>query len=276
MQVRSENRITRLFTGIICTVCMLLSAYVGMMFTGKLVLQIALTFIAALIFSFAADMAGVRMNILAVSLCVSTSIWVIYALICQVLVKGTWFIFDTPWRQIFYYDSIGMVFIVMIVVTAFQRFKAFRRKNAEVTGAYRRFYSVVSVAFTAFYLIVLIYCFFIIRIPGGDRLEPNFDPLDVFKVTFFSGPLDYERLVLFFGNIAIFVPLGYLLCHSLNRGALKIILIVLPAVLSAAIEVSQYYFGMGHPDIDDVILNIIGFYIGALLKIAFDKLFALN
>lgn len=255
---------------------MLLSAYVGMMFTGKLVLQIALTFIAALIFSFAADMAGVRMNILAVSLCVSTSIWVIYALICQVLIKGTWFIFDTPWRQIFYYDSIGMVFIVMIVVTAFQRFKAFRRKNAEVTGAYRRFYSVVSVAFTAFYLIVLIYCFFIIRIPGGDRLEPNFDPLDVFKVTFFSGPLDYERLVLFFGNIAIFVPLGYLLCHSLNRGVLRIILIVLPAVLSAAIEVSQYYFGMGHPDIDDVILNIIGFYIGALLKIAFDKLFALN
>ena len=109
-----------------------------------------------------------------------------------------------------------------------------------------------------------------------ERVEPNLDPLDVFKVTFFSGALDYERLLLFLGNIAIFVPLGFLLCHRLKRGVLKIFLVLLPFVLSTAIEISQYYFGMGHPDIDDVILNVIGFYIGVLLKILFDKVFALK
>ena len=88
--------------------------------------------------------------------------------------------------------------------------------------------------------------------------------------------MDYERLVLFLGNIAIFVPLGFLLCHRLNRGVLRIVLVLLPFVLSTAIEISQYYFGMGHPDIDDVILNVIGFYIGVLLKILFDKVFALK
>ena len=98
----------------------------------------------------------------------------------------------------------------------------------------------------------------------------------MFRVTFFSGSLDYERLILFLGNIAIFVPLGYLLCHRLNRGGLKTVLVLLPFVLSTAIEVSQYYFGMGHPDIDDVILNVIGFYIGVLLKLLFDKVFTLR
>lgn len=255
---------------------MILSAYVGMQFIGKLALQIALTFSLALIFTAVADVLKIKMKIIAVSLCASTAFWVACAAVGQMILKGTFFIFGSPWEYMFYYDSIGMVFIVMIVVTAYQRFKAFRKKDAETTEQYGNFYSVASGSFTVFYIIVLIYCFFIIRIPGGTRTTPNFDPLDVFKVTFFSGKLDYERLILFFGNIAIFVPLGYLLCHRFNRGGMRIILVLLPAVLSSAIEFSQYYFGMGHPDIDDVILNIIGFYIGVLIKILFDKVFALK
>ena len=83
-------------------------------------------------------------------------------------------------------------------------------------------------------------------------------------------------MILFFGNIAIFVPLGYLLFHSLKRGRRKIILAVLPIFLSSAIEISQYYFGMGHPDVDDVLLNVIGFYIGALMKMLLDRAFKLE
>lgn len=276
MQAKAENKIKSVLSCFICVLFMLLSAYAGMQFTGRLGFQIALTFVLSLIFSFVTDKVGVKSKTLAVSLCVSTSFWVICALIGQMLLKGTFFIFNSPWKYMFYYDSIGMVFIVMIVVTAYRRFKAFRKKDEETVEEYEKFYSTASVVFTVFYIIVLIYCFFIIRFPGGERETPNFDPLDVFKVTFFSGYLDYERLVLFLGNIAIFIPLGYLLCHRLNRGGLKIVLVLLPVVLSSAIEFSQYYFGMGHPDVDDVILNVIGFYIGVLLKIIFDKVFALR
>ena len=77
-------------------------------------------------------------------------------------------------------------------------------------------------------------------------------------------------------TICLFVPLGYLLYHRLNRGGLKTVLVLLPFVLSTTIEVSQFYFGMGYPDIDDVILNVIGFYIGVLLKLLFDKVFTLR
>ncbi len=255
---------------------MLISAYSGMRFTGRLAFQIILTFVLTLIFTAVADIAKIKMSALSFAACISTAFWVVYAIVGQMLLKGTFFIFRSAWEYMFYYDSIGMVFIVLITVTAYQRIKAFIKKDAEITEQYDKFYSVISVTFTLFYAVVLVYCFFICRIPGGVRVEPNFDPLDVFKVTFFSGALDYERLILFLGNIAIFVPLGYLLCHRLKRGGLKIVLVFLPFVLSTAIEISQYYFGMGHPDIDDVILNVIGFYIGVLLKILFDKIFVLR
>ncbi len=268
--------IKTVLSGIFSVGYMLISAYAGMQFTGKLAFQIILTFSLSLIFTAAADLAKIKMPVLAVSASISAAFWVAYAVVAQMIVKGTFFIFNSAWHYMFYYDSIGMVFIVLIVVTAYQRIKAFIKKDAEITEQYEKFYSVISVAFTLFYIAVLAYCFFICRIPGGVRVEPNLDPLDVFKATFFSGAFDYERLVLFFGNIAIFIPLGYLLCHRLNRGGLKIVLVLLPFALSSAIEISQYYFGMGHPDIDDVILNVIGFYIGALLKTLFDKVFMLK
>lgn len=276
MQEKTDKTVKSIISGALCTLLMIASAYVGMHFTGKLAFQIFLTFSFSLVFSFIADFLKVPMKVLAFSAGVFAAFWVLYAVIAQMTVKETFFIFASPWHYMFYYDSIGMVFIVLIVVTVYQRIKAFIKKDKAVTEQYEKFYSVISVVFTLFYLIVLVYCFFICRLPGGERSEPNFDPLDVFKVTFLSGNLDYERLVLFFGNIAIFVPLGYLLCHRLNKGNLRIILILLPIILSSAIEISQYYFGMGHPDIDDVILNVIGFYIGALLKILFDRVFVLK
>lgn len=264
------------FKLIYCVAFMLLSAYVGMRFTGKLGLQIALTFSFSIIFTLLADLGSVEMKFLSVDVCFSTAFWVIYAVIGQMILKGTFFIFSSPWEFMFYYDRIGMVFIVMIVVTAYQRIKAFVKKDAAVSFEYEKFYSVVSTVFIVYYAIVLIYCFFISRTPSAEPTEPNLVPFDAFKVTFLSGAFDYERLVLFFGNIAIFIPLGYLLCHTLNRGKLRIVLFILPIVLSSAIEISQYRFCMGHPDIDDVILNVVGFYLGALLKILFDRVFVLK
>lgn len=273
MPVKSDNMIKKLLSGAFCVAYMLLSAYAGMQFTGKLAFQIILTFSLSLVFTAIADAFKIKMSALSFAACASTAFWVMYAVIGQMLIKGTFFIFSSAWEYMFYYDKIGMVFIVLIVVTAYQRIKAFIKKNAEITEQYEGFYSVVSVAFALFYIIVLIYCFFLCRTPETDRSEPNFDPLDVFRVTFCSGYLDYERLVLFFGNIAIFIPLGYLLYHRLNRGWLRLVLVLFPVALSSSIEISQYYFAMGHPDVDDIILNVIGFYIGVLLKALFDKAF---
>ncbi len=276
MQDKKINYFEVIFKSLFSVAFMLLSAYVGMCFTGKLGLQIALTLAFSLIFTVLADLGSVDMKYLSFAVSFSAAFWILYAVIGQMLLKHTFFIFSTQWEFMFYYDKIGMVFIVMIVVTVYQRIKAYIKKDGEINGEYRKFYSVTSAAFIFYYSVVLLYCFFISRTPSAEPTPPNLAPFDAFKVTFLSGYFDYERLILFFGNIAIFIPLGYFLCHGLNRGKLKILLVILPIIISSAIEISQYYFCMGHPDVDDVILNVIGFYIGVLMKILFEKAFPLK
>ena len=276
MQSKTSEGIKLILSELYGAAYMIFSAYIGMQFTGKLAFQIALTFFASLIFTVVADFLKIRMTVLSHSVCISATFWVLCAVIGQMVLKNTFLIFYSAWEYMFYYDSIGMIFIVMIVVIAYQRFKAFFKKDRFLTEQYKKFYSVSSVAFTAFYIVVLIYCFFICRIPGGERVEPNLRLFEAFRWTFLSGYLDYERMILFLGNIAIFVPLGYLLFHSLKKVKRKILLVLLPVFLSSAIEFSQYYFGMGHPDVDDVLLNVIGFYIGALLKMLLDRAFKLE
>ncbi|PGZ91738.1 VanZ family protein [Bacillus sp. AFS029533] len=67
-----------------------------------------------------------------------------------------------------------------------------------------------------------------------------------------------QFIVNIFGNIILFVPFGFILT-SIKRSK-KIILIGL--FLSISIEVVQFMMSFRTSDIDDVILNTIGTYIG--------------
>lgn len=60
------------------------------------------------------------------------------------------------------------------------------------------------------------------------------------------------------GNVAFFVPLGWLLATLLwPRQAVGA-----AAVFSVAIEVTQYVFALGRTDVTDLILNVLGAAIG--------------
>lgn len=68
------------------------------------------------------------------------------------------------------------------------------------------------------------------------------------------------------GNVALFLPLGYLLLllwanqpHPVRRVATAAV------ALSAAIETAQYIFALGYTDIDDVLYNTLGAVLGAWL-----------
>lgn len=260
----------------LCAVLMTACAYPAMLRTGKFGLQILLTVGCSLAAAVIFDFLKIKDRIIAHSVCFSLAFWALAALVGQMTLKGTFFIFATPWKYMFYYDSIGSVLLSVIVMTAYRRLRAYFKKDKLISAEYEKFYRTVSVAFVLFFILVLIYCFFLCRTPDVQRPIPHLTPFSVFKWTFLSGELDYERLVLFFGNIAIFVPIGFLM-YKKNSGKLfTAFLVTFPILLSSAIELSQYYFKMGDPDIDDVILNVLGFYIGALLKLGFDKLFPLK
>lgn len=67
-----------------------------------------------------------------------------------------------------------------------------------------------------------------------------------------------------FGNILLFVPLGiYNMIFIQEKSKKKAILWVF--LTSLTVEIVQYTFKKGVGDIDDIILNVLGGYIGAVL-----------
>lgn len=74
------------------------------------------------------------------------------------------------------------------------------------------------------------------------------------------------------GNILMFVPAGiYIILHNKNKSIMKNLLLIL--FISLAIEVIQFIFALGATDIDDIILNVIGGFIGLLIYEVFNKIF---
>ncbi|MBR5773468.1 MAG: VanZ family protein, partial [Clostridia bacterium] len=65
------------------------------------------------------------------------------------------------------------------------------------------------------------------------------------------------------------LPLGF--GFAIKKKKRRILLILLlPVFASCLVEFSQFLLKNGHVDIDDVILNVLGFYLGVLLKMLVD------
>lgn len=82
--------------------------------------------------------------------------------------------------------------------------------------------------------------------------------------TALTGEIDATRVVATFGaNVLLFVPVGILLPLRWPRLDHPGILAVVAAVISAGIEVAQYYMNTGRvAQLDDVIFNTLGCLIG--------------
>ncbi|WP_099467596.1 VanZ family protein [Konateibacter massiliensis] len=102
----------------------------------------------------------------------------------------------------------------------------------------------------------------------GRRIERgvNLYPFATIK-EYLTGDANVSQTLAFHnvvGNIALFIPLGvYLQLFKKKKQIGYSILIVILA--SVAIEVTQYIFGLGAMDIDDILLNGFGGIIGVLL-----------
>lgn len=120
-----------------------------------------------------------------------------------------------------------------------------------------------------FNLLFLIYLFLLFRITvfrsgfashalfsGKWNLVPFSDLLFVIK----QKPLSF--FYLFFGNILWFVPFGYYLKREKQCGLFMAAFFGF--CLSLTIEIMQYVFGTGISETDDLILNTVGAFLGAL------------
>ena len=124
------------------------------------------------------------------------------------------------------------------------------------------------------YMVLLIKILFLSRVSIGDLFDSqramnrsvNLVPFHSI-MDYLSGGSEIAKRFAFgnvFGNIVLFVPLGIYL-PLLKRDKRTTTNLLLIFLLSLFTECTQYLFGIGVSDVDDIILNCMGGLIGILL-----------
>jgi glycopeptide antibiotics resistance protein len=90
----------------------------------------------------------------------------------------------------------------------------------------------------------------------------NLVPFSTIERFLYSKNIRYHLLINIFGNIAVFIPFGILLPLCFKKPFIIILLVFLAGVL--CVETLQLVFRRGTFDVDDIILNTVGFLLGWL------------
>jgi glycopeptide antibiotics resistance protein len=118
------------------------------------------------------------------------------------------------------------------------------------------------------YLTLLLYVVFFLKRREGLIWEVNLINYTPFKhtLTSFYSLRHHNRFFIFalsnlVGNILLLAPFPYFFITLFNLSNTKLFPLYGLAI-SVLIELMQFYFKIGIPDIDDVILNVMGVYLG--------------
>jgi glycopeptide antibiotics resistance protein len=122
-----------------------------------------------------------------------------------------------------------------------------------------------------FYFTVLLYIVFFARRRRhviNFREKINLEPF-LEKVNYISHPIavgtQYDFYSNLIGNIILFIPFSFAFCWLTNKQYSNQFLFLVIVLTSLVIETLQYVFNKGVADIDDVILNSLGDFLGLLL-----------
>lgn len=124
---------------------------------------------------------------------------------------------------------------------------------------------------TPIYLFTLITSF--LRMPNTNRtinLIPTQGTIKMLTGMLRNIHISIEAPMLFFGNLFIFLPAPFIIhywCKKLKYWQLELIGIVIPLV----VEGYQYLLHCGDVDVDDIILNFLGYSIGMVILIKTNK-----
>ncbi len=177
------------------------------------------------------------------------------------------------WIFQFYYDKPMIVCILFTVVIFCFGFYGILSKKAQKDDM-KVFYSRVEIAFLCFYSAMLIYFFVLLRLNTSVNQPNNFTPFA--SILFYMREKEnmmYEVFMMFFGNVCVLMPAGvYAVCKMKKTSGIcaTVFVVVFPIVCSSLIELSQLILNNGSCDIDDIMLNCLGFYVGAAITALLD------
>ena len=139
---------------------------------------------------------------------------------------------------------------------------------------YRRKTVFLACVCFAAYLCFLIYILFFMEARANTYREYNLIPFKsirmFFEYYFVHHDFSFFYCFLFiFGNVFLLLPFGFLLPIIIQRRLSLLRVLLASFCLTAAIELTQFYTGLGEMDIDDVILNVLGAAVGFGLERCF-------
>lgn len=137
----------------------------------------------------------------------------------------------------------------------------------------------ISILFICYMFILLFFVVLKLNTPIFDRINSikenrefgywnyNFTPLQSIAPYFRSLGNSYANLN-FFGNIIPFVPLGFFIPLITIRKGKKIVKnIAIILFIIVALESIQFFTMLGYLDIDDILLNFSGSFVGYVLLV---------
>ena len=113
------------------------------------------------------------------------------------------------------------------------------------------------------FILYILCLYYILTYQDSGNSAINLIPFkEIFRYKFGS----YKFIKNVIGNILLFLPFGFFTSHYLNTKKISTPLII-SLIVSFSAEAIQYYIGRVF-DIDDIILNVIGGFLGFLLFVA--------
>ena len=169
--------------------------------------------------------------------------------------SGNQFLFRVWW----------IAYIMVASATVFLTFTVNKAEN------YKKFYYPFCKCFTPIYVFTLYIGF--LRTPNT-RFTYNYrlghGTFLMLKAIIKKPNIDFEPYLLFFGNIIIFLPLPFIISAFLRKiKTYQLVLIGFAAPFLA--EGYQFVFKCGDVDIDDIILNWLGYFIGMGIYLLIEK-----
>lgn len=185
------------------------------------------------------------------------------------------------WRSVFYYDEPMIILIewsAAFLCCVFAGIFGGGKAGPKFQDALPSFFLSIVRVFRIYYVFQLFYFLFLFRVTLGVSPKStgvNLVPLRMVWAYFFGQNAgSYDTWAIFFGNIFLFVPMGFY--FRWRRPQWGKLLWIAPVLISCGIEIFQYVTQLGQTDIDDVILNTAGFYLGMWIKTGLDILWRKN
>ena len=130
---------------------------------------------------------------------------------------------------------------------------------------------ILKFALLLLYLTALCYGLFFAESFGRTRTHSSYNIIPFYEIRRYLGHIETMgwQIVLLnlAGNVVVFIPFGFLIPSMWPKNDKRhpIGLIFLTVLFSVSIEILQYLTAVGSADVDDVILNALGGFIGYLL-----------